>query len=222
MAISRVWRHIVLLTIVVLGTIVFHNSSKTISKHLVGNDGGISNFAKSDPSSPSWFLAHPILAILATVLLPVPAVILRKYKGYWSKKIHAYVFSISLVSLILSLYIAFVHKDARGKNHLVSLHAKAGALLAVSYLVFAIVGLVALDPDFAVISEKPRKNLLKWIHKSGGRVLLVMGYWICFSGWMKFFDGPILWAGVAVAVSASFLTYLDPLVDRMFPESKVE
>jgi hypothetical protein len=222
MTIRRSLRHIVLASVILLGSLLFVQSSKIIAKHLVGGDDWLSSFSNSDPSNAAWFVAHPILAIAGSVILPVPAIILRKYKGYWSKKIHAYVFGLSLIALFLSLYIAFVHKDVRGKDHLVSLHAKAGAFLAASYLVLAMVGLLALDPDFARVIDKTRKTNLKWIHKSGGRELAVVGYWICFSGWVKFFDGPVLWVGGAVAFVATFLTYLDPLVDTFFSEGKVE
>lgn len=215
-------RHILLSIVICFGCLTCYFSSRYVSHHLGDNYDGLMSFSNLDASSSSWFVAHPILGILGAVVLPVPAVILRKYKGYWSKKIHAYVFAASVLSLIACIYIAFVHKDARGKNHFVSLHAKAGSILAIIYVLLSAVGLLALDPDHALMMAKSRKTLLKTLHKSGGRYLLVAGYWICFSGWLKFFDGTVMYMGIAVATVSSFLTFVDPLCDMVFTDAKHE
>jgi len=170
-----------------------------------------------DGTSPKWFILHPLLAIAGTVSIPVPAIILRKYKGYWSKKIHGYFFVLSLVLTGASMYFVYVNKALRRKPHLYSWHALGGALVVVGYLCLFSAGLMALDPDFACIGKtNPLRETLKWVHKSGGRVLLVLGYWVCFSGWYKFYqDGAEMRMGLGVAAAASLLTYIDPLISRV-------
>lgn len=222
MALSRSIRHVVLSGVILLGLVVSVYSSRYVAEALGKSSGVTVNFSATDMSAPSWFLAHPVLGILGAVTLPVPAIILRKYKGYWSKKIHAYVLGVSLVVLFGCVYVAYAHKDARGKHHLMSYHAKAGASLVSAYLLFSFMGAAALDPDYAFISDKEKKALFKWVHKTWGRLSLVIGYWICFSGWAKFFEGSTLYAGAGVAAGASFLTYLDPIVGIIMPEGKVE
>lgn len=222
MALARSTRHFVLSAVILLGVLLSLYSSRYIADFLGKPTGNAVTFSSTDVSSSAWFLAHPVLGILGAVTLPVPAIILRKYKGYWSKKIHAYLLGASVLALLACCYVVFVHKDARGKHHLVSYHAKAGAALILAYIAFSVVGVIALDPDYAFITDKDRKAVLKRIHKTWGRVSLVIGYWICFSGWAKFFEGSILYSGAAVVTVASFLTYLDPLVDKFLPESKAE
>jgi hypothetical protein len=95
-------------------------------------------------------------------------------------------------------------------------------VLIILYAAVAIVGIISLDPDFAFISDKVRKTILKWMHKSGGRILVVLGVWVCFSGWAKFFHGPAFYGGIIVACIASLLVYVDPLVNLLWPDSKNE
>ena len=222
MALGRSTRHMLLAAVFLCAAIGTVWSSKLISHHLLGSSDGWSSFSSNDRSNPAWFLAHPILAIVGSVTLPVPAVILRKYKGYWSKKVHAYFFVIAIVALLGSIYIAFTSKSAKGKDHLVSYHARSGALLFAGYILTAVSGVIALDPDFAFISDKTRKTFLKWLHKSGGRVLVVFGIWVCFSGWVKFFSSTNMYVGLLVAIVSSVLTFIDPITSRLYPEPKSE
>lgn len=222
MAISRQGRHILLSLVILLGLLLTIESSKLLSQYLLGSNQGLIAFSAESKSEPAWFLAHPVLSILGSVTIPVPAVILRKYKGYWSKKIHAYMFGLSIIAITMGIYVVFTSKRSRGKSHLASLHAQAAAVLVILYAVVAIIGVIALDPDYAFISDRVRKTLLKWIHKTGGRILVILGVWVCFSGWAKFFDGATLYGGAAIAAIASLLTYVDPLVSRVWPDSKNE
>ena len=215
MVLSRPARHVVL-TLTVLGSIyVSFQAWGLLAVFLHKSPELLSSFSLSDRTSSHWFILHPLLAILGTVMLPVPAVLLRKYKGYWSKKIHAYVFVVAMLATALSCYVIYAQKEVRGKPHLSSWHAIAGACLGLGYAGIALAGLLALDPDYAILHGKRVKATLKWVHKSGGRLLLVGGYLVCFSGWYKFFDaGSELWGGVLVTFTASLLTYLDPLWSR--------
>lgn len=208
--------------VTLMGFLLTIESSKLLSQYLIGSDQGITAFSPEKRSEPAWFLAHPILSILGSITIPVPAVIIRKYKGYWSKKIHAYMFGASIIALALGTYVVFASKISRGKAHLNSLHSQAAAVLIILYAAVAIVGIISLDPDFAFISDKVRKTILKWMHKSGGRILVVLGFWVCFSGWAKFFDGPAFYGGIMVACIASLLVYVDPLVNLLWPDRKNE
>jgi hypothetical protein len=217
MVLSHPNRNIVLPLVITGGCGVFIASWRMLSTCLLKTDSlsaSIRNLA--DRAGPSWFMWHPLFAIVGTLLLPVPGVILRKYKGYWSKKIHGYVFATSLLCTFASLYFIFQAKEAKARPHLTTVHAWAGLALSVGYTALAAAGIFGLDPDHAVLQKNtPRERFVKWIHKSGGRVLLVGGYWVCFSGWYKFFNKEgSMYAGALVALTASLLTYIDPIVSE--------
>jgi hypothetical protein len=215
MVLSRNTRHFVLFVSILLGAQIASSSWSMLALYLTKSEDLFASVSLDDPSSSKWFILHPVLAIIGTVCIPVPGVILRKYKGYWSKKIHALFFTVSMLCIIFSMYIVWVNKESRGKPHLSSWHALGGAAYLVAFLALFLVGVMALDPDLACFSKSNSPySSLKWIHKSGGRLLLVLGYWICFSGWYKFFEGSDLALGAVVASVASILTYIDPLVSR--------
>ena len=77
MAISTVVRHFVLGLTIVGGILATVLGSRKVAAHLVGHEDAINGFSAEDKGSSAWFLAHPILAIIGTVAMPVPAVILR-------------------------------------------------------------------------------------------------------------------------------------------------
>ena len=222
MALPRSVRHVVLSSTLLAIVLMTVASTTTLSATLLGKGQSLRDSFRSDTSSSLWFILHPLLAIAGTVSLPVPAVLLRKYKGYWSKKIHAYFFIAGVALTIASLYVIYVNKEAKGKWHIQSYHAIAGAVLVLGYIAFCVIGVLALDPDYACIPSEDLKSTLKWVHKSGGRVLLVAGYWVCFSGWYKFYQGSDLTTGFLVALMASFLTYVDPIVAAFGVGKKVE
>lgn len=215
MALSRNARHVVLIVSILLGAQIALTSWSMLALYLTKSSDIGASVSLDDPSSSKWFILHPVLAIIGTVCIPVPGVILRKYKGYWSKKIHALFFGFSMLCIVASIYFVWANKESRGKPHLSSWHALGGAGYLVGFFALFLVGVVALDPDVACLSKtnSPHSSL-KWIHKSGGRLLLVFGYWICFSGWYKFYEGSDMLLGTAVATIASILTYIDPLVSR--------
>ena len=226
MVLSHSVRHVLLLITLLLSVLVIVHAWRLLAVSL-GHSGDIwSSVSFTDAFSPGWFILHPLLGILGTLVFPVPAVLLRKYKGYWSKKVHAYVFGLSLLLTSVCVYVIYAQREARGKAHFSSWHAIGGAGLGIGYVILSAVGLVALDPDYAFV--KRMKSTLKWIHKSGGRILLVFGYGVCFSGWYKFFSqGPNMWAGILVGATASLLTYIDPLASKLgqtddFKSSKLD
>lgn len=188
---------------------------KLLGTFLLGTGEIFGSLDFSDKTSSGWFLAHPLLAILGTVALPVPGLLVRKFKGYWSKKVHAFLFSSAVSALLASLFIIYASKEAKNKPHLQSYHGIFGALLTLGYVGMAMIGSMALDPDTSFIREKHIRSWMKWIHKSGGRILLVAGYWICLTGWYKFFPGAESIVGAMVAGLATFLTFLRvPVMDK--------
>ena len=204
----------------IVGAFVFIYSWRTIATSLNGTPNISQSVVLDDPASAKWFILHPILAIMGTVVLPIPAVILRQYKGYWSKKIHAFFFVLSVACIVASMYFIYTNKEIKNKPHLSSWHSLGGAFVVLGYIALFIVGIVALDPDMACITnENTIKGKLKWFHKSGGRMLLVVGYWVCFSGWYKFYTGTELILGAVVASVASVLTYMDPIIKRLTPDT---
>lgn len=168
-----------------------------------------------DHSTKAWFTVHPILAILGTVALPVPAVILRRYKGYWSKKIHAYFFIVATTSVFLSTYVIYVHKNAKGKSHFQTSHSLYGITLVVAYSLFSLAGSVALDPDWSLISGEKLVDYIKWGHKTIGRIFIVAGFWVCLSGWKYKFekDEKNMWNATFVVSLASFLVFMDKIIE---------
>lgn len=206
--------YVVAATLVVSILIVYF-SGKQLAMFLLGTGDVFGSLDFSDKTSPGWFLAHPLLAILGTVAIPVPGLLVRKFKGYWSKKVHAFLFSVAVSALLASLFIIYGSKEAKNKPHLQSYHGILGAILTLGYVAMAMIGSMALDPDTAFIREKRIRSWFKWIHMSGGRILLVSGYWICLTGWYKFFPGAESIVGVIVAVFATFLTFLRvPMMDK--------
>jgi len=216
MVISRTARHVVLAATLFAGYHITMTSWSMLALYLTKSPIISESVSLDDPSSSKWFILHPVLAIIGTICLPVPGVILRKYKGYWSKKIHALFFALSMTALAASLYFVWENKVARGKTHLTSWHALGGAAYTAGFLFLFAVGIMSLDPDLACIGKTNASfSSLKWVHKSGGRLLLVFGYWVCFSGWYKYYEGADLLLGALVASAASVLTYLDPLLSRL-------
>lgn len=215
MALSRTARHVILAGSILVGFQIAFSSWSMLALYLTKSPEISSSVSLDDPTSSKWFILHPVLAIIGTLCVPVPGVILRKYKGYWSKKIHALFFTVSSLCVLGSLYFVWINKESRGKPHLASWHALGGTLYTIGFVVLLTVGIVALDPDLACMGKTSSYFiLLKWAHKSGGRALLVMGYWVCFSGWYKFYEGSDLVIGALVALAASVLTYIDPLMSR--------
>lgn len=212
MPISREVRHVVLFTSIVAGILTTIFGWRMLAQFLLQSSDISTSVSLEDRLSPRWFILHPLLSIIGSIALPIPGVILRKYKGYWSKKVHAYVFVLAILATFTGVYVIYVQKDAREKLHLASWHAIAGATICFAYLSVGFVGLAALDPDHAFISKKSVKGTFKWVHKTGGRLLLVGGYLVCLSGWYKFFEGEDFLRGVAVVIAASLLTYLDQIV----------
>jgi len=221
MALSRTTRHVVLALTVIMAIQIAVESWSMLAQYLTKSPDLAQSFSFEDQTSSKWFILHPVLAIIGTVCLPVPGVILRKYRGYWSKKIHALFFGLSLFAILGSMYFVWTNKNSRDKPHLSSWHALGGAVYFLGFIALFLVGVVALDPDLAFISKSHSLHrMLKWMHKSGGRMLLVIGYWVCFSGWYKFYEGQDLLKGFAVAAGATVLTYIDPLVPEKSNEER--
>lgn len=226
MVLSHPTRSLVLPAVVVGGCGVFLASWRMLSGSLLKTSVLAESFNNlADRAGPSWFLWHPLFAIMGTVVLPIPAVILRQYKGYWSKKIHALVFSASLACTIASLYFIFTAKDAKAKPHMTTPHAWAGLVVSLGYVASSFSGIFGLDPDLAVLGKGSElKKKAKWWHTNGGRVWVTGGYWVCFSGWYKFYNkGNDMWAGILVASAASLLTFIDTissLIDSRIRKAK--
>jgi hypothetical protein len=200
---------ILLVATLVGSVLVSFVSWRALAYFLTGTSEISGSISLVDKSSSGWFLLHPVLAIIGTVALPVPGVIIRKYKGYWSKKVHALFFFIAISAILSSLYVVYSSKEAKRKAHLQSYHALLGLSLALGYAGMAMIANMALDPDTGFIKHLLVRPWLKWIHTSGGRLLLVFGYWICLTGWYKFFTGLELFGGAFVALVASILTLID-------------
>jgi hypothetical protein len=146
----------------------------------------------------------------------VPGIILRKYKGYWSKRIHSIVFTLAIGLLIAAIWVAYSHKTLKDKPHFRSYHGIGGLILLSLYIGQGLGGLLALDPDLSIAAMKNMKKLIKKFHKSGGKLVTIFGILVILSGWWKFF--PYHPAGVAAAVTASLLVFLDTLVKTKTPQ----
>jgi hypothetical protein len=211
---SKILRTVILL--VTIGWTVVYSiyGWRELCSVLIGHKSIRRSVSFTDLSAPEWFMLHPLLAILGTVALPVPGIILRKYKGYWSKKIHALFMTVSSLAVFLSVYVVFVNRSVREKPHLASTHAWYGATIFAGYILFTLSGFYGLDPDWASVKDEKLKKTIKWIHKSGGRIFAVIGYWVCLTGWQKLFhrDEAKMRLAFVVVITASVLTILDPIV----------
>ena len=200
----------ILLFVTILASLVLIVSAwKKLAIFLLSSDEISNGIVFSDKTSSGWFLAHPVLAITGTVCLPVPGVLVRKYKGYWSKKVHAFIFGAAILCITLSVYVIYTSKEAKNRPHVTSNHGLMGYGLMIAYVGMSIIGILTLDPDMSLISSISLKAWFKWVHATGGRNLIVIGFWICYSGWYKFFSGTDLLYGVVVAVIASLFTVLN-------------
>ena len=214
----------IILTLVIIWTIFFcyRGWNELLSVMGVTERDIWESISTLDHSSKAWFIIHPLLAILGTVALPVPAVILRRYKGYWSKKIHAYFFIVATSSVCLSMYVIYVHKNAKGKQHFQTSHSLYGATLLAAYLLFSLVGSVALDPDWSLISNETVIDYMKWGHKFAGRIFIAVGFWVCLSGWKYKFekDEKNMWNATVVVSLATFLVFMDKAIELGWGKKK--
>jgi hypothetical protein len=88
-------------------------------------------------------------------------------------------------------------------------------MLFLGYVLFTLVGVFAMDPDWAWLDQSsPLRAQLKSVHKVWGRPLLVVGYLVCLSGWYKFFrhDFVQMQNAILVVAVAIVLTYLDVII----------
>ena len=215
MALSALGRSVLMLLTVAWSVAYCFFGWTELSSVLIGHKTIRRSVSLTDFSANEWFILHPLLAVLGTVALPVPGIILRSYKGYWSKKYHAILLGLSTLAVFLSVYVVFVNRSVRGKSHISSLHSFFGLMLFLGYVLFTLVGVFAMDPDWAWLDQSsPLRAQLKSVHKVWGRPLLVVGYLVCLSGWYKFFrhDFVQMQNAIVVVAVAIVLTYLDVII----------
>lgn len=215
MALSSLGRSVLILLTIAWSVAYCFYGWTALSSVLIGHRTIRRSVSLTDFSANEWFILHPLLAVLGTVALPVPGIILRRYKGYWSNKFHAIFLGLSTLAVFLSVYVVFVNRSVRGKSHISSLHSFFGLMLFLGYILFTLVGVFAMDPDWAWLNHSsPLRAQLKAVHKVWGRPLLVMGYLVCLSGWYKFFqhNSEQMQNAVVVVVVAIVLTYIDMII----------
>ena len=148
-----------------------------------------------DEEGRKKFIYHPILMSVGIVGIPLAAILQQRLYGYTSKKIHMYSMIVSLVVSLTGAYIIISEKSDSNESHFKSAHAMAGLVWCIFAIFQSIFGMIAVDPDLKVSLFRPehgRDNIRRFIsaksiHSTAGRAIVILGYLVMFSGWLKFF-----------------------------------
>ena len=180
-----------------------------------------------DTASKAWFIYHPVFMTIATIAIPLTAVVQQRLAGYRSNKIHMYMMVTAIACAITGFFVIFTNKRAKSEGHFESIHGKLGITWLVVAVVLGLIGIFALDVDHRVkffspeagISNLERFRLMRKIHMFTGRFELLFGYVIVYLGWINFF-GPSTdfksWAGMSVLlVSLTAVALYDPVIDYL-------
>lgn len=135
----------------------------------------------------AWFSWHPLAMMVAFVALASKAVLVKKKGGYLRTKIHGNLLTLGLAVALFGWYVIYTNKNAKGSPHNTSWHAWVGVTALLSWVGLAIVGLLALHPDFGALKSKKK---IRFAHKWGGRFATAMGWLACFMGFAKMNPNP--------------------------------
>lgn len=137
-----------------------------------------------------WFTWHPVAMIISCVVLAGNATLIKKVGGYENTKTHGIMMMASTLIAAFGFYVIYQQKIMNNsKNiakdasfvvpHFKSLHAKIGLAVMVGYTALALVGAVALHPDFGILK---RNNNVRFLHKWAGRILTALAWSACVLG----------------------------------------
>jgi cytochrome b561 len=78
-------------------------------------------------------------------------------------------------------YVIHTNKNTMGKQHWTTIHAKVGIAVLIGYFSLAVVGSVALNPDWGLLRTN---KTVRFAHKTGGRALTAAAWFCCVLGFV--------------------------------------
>ena len=128
-----------------------------------------------------WYSYHPISMISSFVALAGNAVLMKKIGGYENTKKHGYLMVAATLLAIFGWYVIYSNKNIQKKKHLTSIHGKIGMFVILGNLSLAMMGAVALNPDWGFLKTNKRFRL---VHKLSGRAITAAAWLSCALGFM--------------------------------------
>lgn len=166
---------------------------------------GIGYYAATRPTGiwKSPFSWHPFLMMVGMVGCMGTAALTKKLGGYTNTKNHGLLANLGLLLSFGGLYAIYRNKNLWGRDHWVTMHAKAGLAVILAALGAGMVGGVFLHPDFGM--DKTNKTV-RLAHKTFSRTVLMAAWMTAFYGFYTMTQDPIELAifGVPLAVVAPF------------------
>eukprot|EP00658_Telonema_sp_P-2_P079535 TRINITY_DN770_c0_g1_i1.p1 TRINITY_DN770_c0_g1~~TRINITY_DN770_c0_g1_i1.p1 ORF type:complete len:143 (+),score=31.60 TRINITY_DN770_c0_g1_i1:229-657(+) len=113
---------------------------------------GIAAYLASPPNWP-WFAWHPAAMLVGFFPLAGSAILFKKQGGYTNTKLHGVLMAAAVAASLFGWYVIWSNKEMSGKLHNTSWHAWGGLLCLGIYGTLALVGVVALHPDFGILTQ---------------------------------------------------------------------
>lgn len=120
--------------------------------------------------------------MVAFVALGSKAALVKKGGGYVRTKRHGNTLVLGLAIALFGWYVIYTNKNAKGSPHNTSWHSWVGVTALLSWVGLAMVGMLALHPDFGALKSQ---KTIRFAHKWGGRFATGMGWLACFMGFAK-------------------------------------
>lgn len=128
-----------------------------------------------------WYSWHPISMISSFVAVAGNAVLIKKIGGYENTKKHGYIMVAATALAVFGWFVIYSNKNIQGKKHLTSIHGKCGMLVILGNLALAVLGAVALNPDWGFL--KTNKSF-RSMHKFSGKAITAAAWLSCAFGFM--------------------------------------
>lgn len=146
-----------------------------------------------------WFSLHPIAMLVAFVAMAGNATLIKKVGGLVNTRMHGVIMSAATILAAFGFYVIYTNKVMKAKDntaksksgkifeakHFTSFHGQVGLAVMVGYTGLAVVGAVALHPDFGVFKAQnlPGKpNPIRVIHKFAGKAMTALAWVSCVLG----------------------------------------
>jgi cytochrome b561 len=116
------------------------------------------------------------------------AALQKRIGGYENTKLHGLLMFLAVAVSIFGWYVIYTNKETQKKQHVTTIHAKIGVTVLLGYISLAVVGAVALNPDFGILKTNKTVRLA---HKLGGRALTAASWLACVLGFAKMQSDPM-------------------------------
>mmetsp|Transcript_16076 Transcript_16076/g.26245 ORF Transcript_16076/g.26245 Transcript_16076/m.26245 type:complete len:193 (+) Transcript_16076:138-716(+) len=165
-----------------------------------GVGGGLYCALKS--GSWSWFSWHPLCMMLALFPCVINAVMVKKIGGLENTRVHGTLMTLASGLMLFGFYVIHSNKELMGKEHYTTYHGKLGVFLVICFFSGGIVGFATLSPDYGKM--KTDKNV-RLFHKYWNRLLILLGWLACVSGFTTVYPDPL--QGALFLVPIIFFSY---------------